>query len=94
MEQLRKQLERLTKLNYDNMKISLLSDKVITLDQRKVIEIQVGRNKMEFLIVDIIIPSLEEQFSTKYRLFLRVMEKNGDIDLQSAAKMLGRLIIV
>ena len=75
MEHLRKQLERLTKLNYDNMKISLLSNKVITLDQRKVIEIQVCRNKMEYLIVDIIIPSLEAQFSTKYRLFLRVMEK-------------------
>ena len=94
MKQLRKQLDRLTKLNYDNMKISLFSDEVITADQRRIIEIQVGRNKMEYLIVDIIIPSLEAQFSTKYRLFLRVMEKNDDIDLQSAAKMLGRLIIV
>ena len=93
MDQLRNQLDKLTKLNYDGMKTSLYSKKVITRDQRNLIDLQVGRNKMDYLIVDVIIPSLETQFSKKYKLFLKVMEDNDDIDLQHAAEMLGRLKI-
>ena len=94
MEQLRNQLDKLTKLNYYNMKTPLYSKKVITRDQRNLIDSKVGREKMDYLIVDIIIPSLEVEFSKKYKLFLKVMEENDDTDLQNAAEMLGRLIIV
>ena len=76
------------------MKSQLYAEEVITYDQRKFIDIQVGRNKMDYLIVDIIIPSLKAKFSKKYKSFLKVMEENDDIDLQSAAEMLGRLINV
>ena len=76
------------------MKSQLYAEEVITDDQRKSIAIQVGRNKMEYLIVDIIIPSLKAKFSRKYKSFLKVMEENDDIDLRSAAEMLGRLINV
>lgn len=75
------------------MKSQLYSKKVITLDQRNIIAIQIGRNKMDYLIVDIIIPSLNAKFSKKYKSFLKVMEDNEDTDLKSAAEMLGRLIM-
>ena len=76
------------------MKSQLYAKEVITYDQRKFIDIQVGRNKMDYLIVDIIVPSLKAKFSKKYKSFLKVMEENDDTDLQSAAEMLGRLINV
>ena len=82
----------LIELSYDNMKSQLYAKEVITSDQRKHIDIQVGRNKMDYLIVDIIIPSLKAKFCKKYKLFLKVMEDNDDIVLKSAAEMLGRLI--
>ena len=88
------QLDELTELNYDNMKTQLFAKEVISFDQRKSIDIQVGRNKMDFLIFDIIIPSLKAKFSKKYKSFLKVMEDNDDIDLKSAAEMFGRLITV
>ena len=75
------------------MKTQLYSKKVITRDQRILIDTQIGRDKMDYLIVDIIIPSLEVQFSKKYKSLLQVMEDNDDIDLKNAAKMLGRLIM-
>ena len=74
------------------MKSQLYAKEVITNDQRKFIDIQVGRNKMDHLIIDIIIPSLRAKFSKKYKSFLKVMEENDDTDLQSAAEKLGRLI--
>ena len=76
------------------MKIQLYSKKVITFDQRNFIGIQFGCSKMDYLIVDIIIPSLKAKFSKKYKSFLKVMEESDDIDLQSAAEKLGRLINV
>ena len=75
------------------MNSQLFAKQVITLDQKTSIDIQVGRKKMDYLILRIIMPSLKAKFSKKYKLFLRVMEDNDDIDLQSAAKMLGELIM-
>ena len=75
------------------MNSQLLAKQVITLDQKTSIDIQVGRKKMDYLILRIIMPSLKANCSTIYKLFLRVMEDNDDIDLQSAAKMLGELIM-
>ena len=82
----------LIELSYDNMKSQLFSKDVITYDERILIGIQVGRNKMDYLIVCIIIPSLKAKFCKKYKSFLKVMEDNDDIVLKSAAEMLGRLI--
>ena len=81
-------------LNYNNMRTQLFAKDVITFDDRKTIDLQVGRNKMDYLIVDIIIPSLMAKFSKKYKSFLKVMEDNDDIVLKSAAELLGRLITV
>ena len=44
---------------------------------------------MEYLIVEIIIPSLMQEFCKKYKAFFEVMEENEDTALQNAAKNLG-----
>ena len=71
------------------MERSLYAYEVITADERKEIKSKVGDEKMEYLIVDIIIPSLKRKFNKKYKAFLEVMEENEDTDLQDTAKMLG-----
>ena len=71
------------------MERSLYAYEVITADERKEIKSKVGDEKMEFLIVDIIIPSLKRKVNKKYKAFLEVMEENEDTDLQDTAKMLG-----
>ena len=71
------------------MERSLYAYEVITADERKEIKSKVGDEKMEYLIVDIIIPSLKKEFNKKYKAILEVMEENEDTDLQDMAKMLG-----
>lgn len=72
------------------MKTELYSNKVITRSERTTIQNKIGDERMEHLIVEILIPSLEAKFSKKYKQFLKVMETNEDVDLQSAAKILGK----
>ena len=83
------QLDRLSKLNYDNMKTSLFANKVITTKEQNIIDNKIGCEKMEYLIVKIIIPSLEQRRGKKYKSFLKAMEDNEDTDLQDTAEMLG-----
>ena len=92
-QQLRRQLNELSNLSYDNMRISLFSSSVITSEEREIINSKIGREKMEHLIVKIIIPSLEQRFGKKYKSFLKVMEDNEDPNLQMTAGRLGRLEI-
>ena len=74
------------------METSLFGKKVITQDQRTKIEHMIGRKKMEYLIVDIIIPSLQVGLVKKYTSFLESMEESEDDDLQATAKTLRKLI--
>ena len=92
-KQLKKQLEKLSMLSYDNMKTSLFANEVITTKEKEVIDSKIGCEKMEYLIEEIIIPSLEQGFGKKYKSFLKVMEDNQDTTLQYTAKMLGMLIL-
>ena len=71
------------------MERSLFANKVITANERKIIQDKSGGDKMEYLIVEIIIPSLMQEFCKKYKTFLEVMEENEDTALQNAAKNLG-----
>ena len=87
---LRRQLDTLSKLNYDNMTTSLYARGVITAKEKKIIDSKIGCEKMVYLIVEIIIPSLEQRFGKKYKSFLKAMEDNEDTDLQDTARMLGR----
>ena len=72
------------------MKAELFANEVVTKNERTKIQNESGDDKMECLIVNILIPSLEAKFSKKYKYFLKVMENNEDIVLQSAAKRLGK----
>ena len=92
VDKLKKQLNVLTKLNYNAMKDLLFAKRVITNDERKMIDDRVGEEKMMYLIIDIIIPSLELYNYMKYKRFLEAMEQSDDIDLKSTAEMLGKLI--
>ena len=88
---LRIQLDKLLKLNYDNMKTSLYASGVITTEEKRIIDSKIGSEKMDYLIVEIIIPSLELGNGKKYKSFLKAMEESEDTDLQYTAKMLGKL---
>ena len=74
------------------METLLFGKKVITHNQRTKIKKMTGRKKMEYLIVDVIIPSLEQGFVKKYTSFLESMEESDDYDLQATAKTLCKLI--
>ena len=77
-KQLKKQLGKLSMLSYDNMKTSLFANEVITAQEKKIIANKIGSEKMEYLIEEIIIPSLEQGFGKKYKSFLKAMEDSGD----------------
>ena len=79
-------------LSYDNMKTSLFANEVITTKEKKVIGSKIGHEKMEYLIEEIIIPSLEQGFGKKYKSLLKAMEDNEDTNLQYTAKMLGMYV--
>ena len=74
------------------MERSLFAKEVITDNEKMLIKSKSGGDKMEYLIVQIIIPSLRQKFCKKYKAFLEVMEKNQDTALQNAAKNLGMYI--
>ena len=91
-DNLKKQLGVLTKLKYNAMMGSLLAEDVITYDERKIINEKIGAEKMDYLIVDIIIPSLKVKNHKKYKGFLKAMENSEDGDLKDMAKRLGKWI--
>ena len=74
------------------METSLFGKTVITHPQRTKIKKMVGREKMEYLIVDVIIPSLQVGLVKKYASFLESMEESEDDDLKATAKTLRKLI--
>ena len=73
------------------METSLFANDVITTKQKKIIAKKID-DKMEYLIVEIIISSLQQGFGKKYKYFLKAMEDSEDIDLQNTAEMLGMYI--
>ena len=89
---LKEQSDQLIGLNYDNMGMKLFSYGVITFSEKEIIDTKVNHKKMEYLIVDIIIRSLNQGLGKKYKCFLKAMEHSDDTDLQSTAKSLGKLI--
>lgn len=72
------------------MEASLFANDVITRGEKVKIANKVGSKKMEYLIMEIIIPSLNKKFSKKYKSFLETMKTNEDVDLQTMAENLGK----
>ena len=73
---------------------SLIAEDVVTDEQRKIIDGKVGQEKMIYLIMDIIIPSLRLNNCKKYKGFLIAMEESDDTDLNSTAKNFGELTVI
>ena len=73
------------------MELLLSAKDVITRNERAIIESKFGQKKMEYLIIDIIIPSLMGKFNKKYKSFLESMEESEDKNLQDMAKRFGKL---
>ena len=74
------------------METSLYANDVITTKQKDIIANKIGHDKMEYLIVKIVVPSLQQGFGKKYKYFLKAMEDSEDTDLQDTAKILGMYI--
>ena len=90
--ELKNQLGKLTKLKYNAMMGSLYAKYVITDREREIIDNKINEDKMMYLIVDIIIPSLRLGYYKKYKKFLEAMEESDDPNLSSMAEKLGKLI--
>ena len=71
---------------------SLYAKDVITNEERKIIDPKIGEEKMMYLIVDIIIPSLIINNYKKYKGFLEAMEESEDSNLNSTAKNFGKFV--
>ena len=81
---------QLTNLNVTAMSGSLYARDVITLRQKKQINsIPIESDKMEYLLDEVIIPSLLAGRIEKFRLFLEVMEQSDDPVIKSVGKDLG-----
>ena len=89
-DKLKIQFNTLIKLKYDAMMSLLFSKSVITDSERKDIDAKIGDAKMTYLIADIILPSLNQNLSKKYKYLLQSMEESDDIDLKSTAERFGK----
>ena len=68
----------------------LYAKKVITDREKKIIEsIKLMDKKMEYLLDSVIIPSLANNVTVKFKGFLEVMEENNDPILINMARKLG-----
>ena len=81
----------LCKLKYDNMKLQLKANGVITDQERCEIDAIVGTNKMD-TVLTIVQTSLDLELTKKYRGFLKSMEESKDDTLIEYAKNLGESV--
>ena len=73
---------------------SLIAEDVITDKDRKIIDDKVGQEKMIYLVLDIIIPSLKLGYRKKYKGFLKAMEESDDSDLNDTADNFGKVTVI
>ena len=66
----------------------LFQERVITLKQKKEIRRKETENRMEFLLDEVIIPSLDAKTGQKYISLTKVMKKSDDISLNAVASQL------
>ena len=73
------------------MRGSLFAKHVITVQEKATIDERIGEDKMDHLITNIIQPSLQGNFSKKYKGFLEAMEESDDAFIRSTAEKFGKL---
>ena len=81
----------LTKLPINSILGALLAEKVITPEEKEIMEETKTREKarMEYLLDKVITRSLSINVGIKYKKFLEVMENSGNVDFTSMAAKLG-----
>ena len=90
MDYIRSQYTELIHLNISTDVIrDLYKEKVITLNEKKEIQRREMENRMEYLLDDIIIPSLEAKSGQKYIGLVRVMKRSDDSLLKDVASKLS-----
>ena len=68
----------------------LFAKEVITLREKKIIQsLSLKNQKIEYLLDNIIIPSLDNNVARKFKGFLEVMEKSNDFILTEMSKKFG-----
>ena len=83
---------RLTNLDVTAMLGSLYAKDVITLRQKQqIIDIPIDSDRMEYLLNEVIIPSLQAGRIEKFRLLLEIMEQSDDQMVKSVGRRLGTL---
>ena len=69
---------------------NLYQDKVITLNEKKEIQRKDKEKRMEYLLDDVIIPSLEAKIGQKYINLIKLMKHSDDSSLNAVASELMR----
>ena len=85
---LKKNLPSLSNLPYNNMKLRLVANDVITFQEKKKIDQLIGEDQMAE-VLDILHVSLKNKLTTKFKGFLQAMEDSGDKLLEETARSLG-----
>ena len=92
-ENVQKNYGHLTNLPIGLIVGKLYAKGVILLEEKEIIDIkQIQRNKMMYLLDNVITPSLSNGISIKLKGFLEVMEESGDPIFTDMAKTLGMYI--
>ena len=83
--------EGLMKIRADAILPGLFAKEVITSEEKEIIDAkQLNREKMGYLIDTVIIKSLDVGIITKYKEFLKVLERNEDLAIKTIAQRLGK----
>ena len=69
---------------------NLYQNKVITLNEKKEIQRKDKEKRMEYLLDEVIIPSLEAKTGQKYINLMKVMKSSDDTSLNAVASELMR----
>ena len=85
---LKKNLPSLSKLPYNNMKLHLVANDVITHQEKKEIDRLIGEDQMAE-VLGILQVSLKNKSTKKFKGFLQAMEESDDNLLEETARNLG-----
>ena len=84
---------KLVNLPIELIRRDLFAREVITYRQKEMMEtIPLQSQRMEYLLDNIIIPTIAFNISTKFKSFLEVMEESGDEKLTSMAEKFGKFL--
>ena len=89
MNYIRSQYTKLIRHNITDVIPDLYKEEVITLNEKKEIQRREMEKRMEYLLDDIIIPSLEAESGQKYIGLVRVMDRSDNSSLKDVASKLA-----